>query len=55
LYNCSANGWFDTFLFREWFHQLFLPAVHRKPGKKVLIEDNLSSHLSIDVISTCRN
>jgi hypothetical protein len=55
LYNCSANGWFDTFLFGEWFHKLFLPAVRRQPGKKVLIGDNLSSHLSIDVINTCRD
>ncbi len=32
--------------------QSWLPSVQRRPGKHVLIGDNLSSHISVDVINT---
>lgn len=54
MYANTPNGWFDMCTFSEWFHQLFLKHVQGRPGKKMLIGDNLSSHLSPDVIQTCR-
>ena len=51
----TTNGWFDVCTFSEWFHKLFLKHVQEKPGKKLLIGDNLASHLSYDVIETCKN
>jgi hypothetical protein len=54
LFTSSPSGWFDTFTFGEWFHKQFLPIARRQPGKKMLLGDNLSSHLSVDVINTCR-
>jgi hypothetical protein len=42
------------FIFESWFHEQFLPRVRDLPGKKLLIGDNLSSHLSVEVINTCR-
>ncbi len=33
---------------------MFLPHVKRQPGRKVLVGDNLSSHLSLEVIQLCR-
>lgn len=54
-YNRSKSGWFDTTIFEDWFASLVLPFVKRlKPGPKVLIGDNLSSHLSVYVISECQ-
>jgi hypothetical protein len=35
-------------------HKQFLPIACRQPGKKMLLGDNLSSHLSVDIINTCR-
>jgi hypothetical protein len=42
IYNSSPSGWFDMFIFEDWFTKLFLPAVRRLPGKKLLIGDNLA-------------
>lgn len=52
-YVSSLSGWFDTFCFTDWFH-MWLNHVRRMPGKKLLLGDNLSSHLSIEVINICR-
>ncbi len=54
IYNSSPSGWFDMFIFEDWFTKLFLPAVRRLPGKKLLIGDNLASHISLQVIQICR-
>jgi hypothetical protein len=54
VYNSSASGWFDTFIFEDWFKKVFLPHTRRLPGKKLLVCDNLSSHLSVSVIQQCR-
>ncbi len=43
LYSCSKSGWFDSFQFQKWFFQLLLPRLKRRPGKKLLIGDNLAS------------
>ena len=39
--------------FTDWFVKIALPHLASKPGKKVLIGDNLSSHLSECVIRMC--
>ena len=53
-YACSKSGWFDSFLFRTWFFDCALPMLKKLDGKKVLLGDNLSSHISIEVIDACR-
>lgn len=53
-YTATKSGWFDSFAFADWFKLVFLPWAKRLEGKKVLVGDNLSSHLSLEVISLCR-
>ena len=45
-YNRSKSGWFDETTFTDWLFKLMLPKLRRLEGRKVLIGDNLSSHLS---------
>ena len=45
-YNQSKSGWFDETTFTDWFITLMLPILCKQEGKKVLIGDNLSSHMS---------
>ena len=45
-YNRSQSGWFDETTFTDWFFKMMLPKLHRLEVRKVLIGDNLSSHLS---------
>lgn len=52
-YSRTQHGWIDTETFADWFESSFLPHARRLDGKKVLIGDNLSSHLSADVIKRC--
>lgn len=52
-YNRSKSGWFDLQCFSDWFESLALPHLKKLPGRKVLIGDNLSSHLSAEVIKMC--
>ena len=52
-YNRSKSGWFDLQSFSDWFTTTAFPYLKKLPGKKVLIGDNLSSHLSLEVISAC--
>ena len=54
-YNRSKNGWFDMTCFRDWFFTLILPYCKKLSGLKVLIVDNLSSHISPDVLQTCQD
>ena len=49
-YNRSKSGWFDLQSFSDWFPTIALKYLKKLPGKKVLIGDNLSSHLSLEVI-----
>ncbi len=53
-YSATMSGWFDTFTFTDWFKNVFLPAVRRLEGRKLLLGDNLSSHMSIEVIDLCK-
>lgn len=52
-YNRSKSGWFDSLTFEDWFEYLMLPLLKKQNGTKVLIGDNLSSHLSYRVLSLC--
>lgn len=53
-YNRSSSGWFDGEIFEDWVKTIVIPFLQNKDGKKMLIGDNLSSHLSIDVIKLCQ-
>ncbi|CAK1581938.1 unnamed protein product [Parnassius mnemosyne] len=52
-YNRSQSGWFDGPIFEDWVKSIIIPYFQGKSGKKILIGDNLSSHLSIDLIKLC--
>ena len=52
-YNSSKSGWFDMFSFTDWFERVFLKHARRLEGKKLLIGDNLASHISSKVIQQC--
>lgn len=52
-YNRSKTGWFDTSTFEDWFFKLLLPVLRKEEGKKAVIGDNLSSHISIEVLKAC--
>jgi len=41
-------------IFEDWFTFSFIPFIKNLVGPKVLIGDNLASHLSINVIKLCR-
>ncbi|KAI8432605.1 hypothetical protein MSG28_013591, partial [Choristoneura fumiferana] len=41
------------YLQKDWFTTSFLPHAKRLPGRKVLIGDNLSSHLDEEVLRQC--
>lgn len=55
-FNRSHSGWFDTTIFEDWFFSIVLP-YFKKLGdqKKVMIGDNLSSHISQKVIQCCHD
>ncbi|XP_064596387.1 uncharacterized protein LOC135462994 [Liolophura sinensis] len=53
-FNRSLSGWFDQVCFEDWFSNVILPYMTRVNGRKVLIGDNLSSHLSPYVIEKCQ-
>jgi len=54
-YNRTRSGWFDGCTFYDWFITTFLTAVRKQDGPKVLIGDNLSSHLDEDIVTECEN
>ncbi|KAG5881252.1 hypothetical protein JTB14_032964 [Gonioctena quinquepunctata] len=55
-YNRIHSGWFNTNIFEDWFMKIALPYfTSLPPGRKVLIGDNLASHISLEVITTCEN
>lgn len=53
-YNRNQSGWFDLAMFESWFNEILLPYAKKLDGLKVLICDNLSSHLSLNVIKLCQ-
>ena len=54
-YNRTDSGWFDAHCFSDWLEHIAIPYFRRfgAPGKKFLIGDNLSSHLSYQAIRLC--
>lgn len=52
-YNRSKSGWFDGTIFEDWFESLVVPRLRRVDGKKIIIGDNLSSHINPKVIKMC--
>jgi hypothetical protein len=53
-YNRTKSGWIDLTCFEDYFLWLLLPVLKKKPGRKVVISDNLSSHISVDVLKACK-
>lgn len=53
-YNNSASGWFDASVFTDWFESQMLPRLKKLDGKKVLLCDNLSSHITVSTLKLCR-
>ena len=49
-YNQTNSDWFDEETFTRWFSTMMLPKLCIKEGKKVIIGDTLSLHLSQSVI-----
>jgi len=49
-YNRSPSGLIDGQLCLVWYTKIIIPHCGRLNGKNVIIEDNLSSHLSNEVI-----
>lgn len=54
-YNRTKSGWFDAVTFEDWFFSQLLPELKKSPGKKVVIGDNLSSHINVNVLQACRD
>ena len=49
-FNRTPSGWFTAEIFKDWFMTIAVPYFRRLNGKKVLIGDNLASHISYDII-----
>lgn len=45
--NTSQSGWIDANLFDDFFELHFLPVCRKLDGKKILICDNMSAHVTI--------
>nr|XP_034836309.1 uncharacterized protein LOC117992707 [Maniola hyperantus] len=52
-YNRSSSGWFDTVIFEDWFQTIILPWARTKSGPKVVIGDNLASHINPKIVKIC--
>lgn len=55
IYNRSPKGWFDSELFDDWFRTVALPFFRKLDGTKLIIGDNLQSHITVSVIEECEN
>ncbi|KAK9883062.1 hypothetical protein WA026_001267 [Henosepilachna vigintioctopunctata] len=54
-YNRTKSGWFDAFCFEDWVLTVALPYLKHNTGRKILIGDNLSSHLSVESVKLCKD
>ncbi|CAG5036845.1 unnamed protein product [Parnassius apollo] len=50
-YNKTKSGWFDSYTFVDWFNTIIIPWAVKTTDPKVLIGDNLSSHMNVNRIS----
>ena len=53
-FNRTRSGWFDGYTFSDWFMTVFLPTAKKQNGTKVIIGDNLSSHLNEEIVTQCQ-
>lgn len=53
-YNRSLSGWFDQSIFEDWFQTISIPHFRRLEGTKIIIGDNLASHVSINIVKLCK-
>lgn len=53
-YNRTSSGWFDNVTFDDWFNTVVIPHLKKLSGTKVVIGDNLSSHLNLNIIELCQ-
>lgn len=53
-YNRSKSGWFESNIFEDWFENSLLRRLKKlEDGPKIIIGDNLASHISIHVLTLC--
>lgn len=52
-YNCTRCGWMNSITFENWFLLHLLPDLKKRRGRKVLIGDNLTSHINGRVLNLC--
>lgn len=52
-YSNTPSGWFDINTFNDWFEFMMLPRLKKQNGKKVIICDNLTSHITPHVLQLC--
>ena len=52
-FNRIKSGWFDASTFDDWFRTVVVPWARRLEGRKLVIGDNLSSHLNLDIVKLC--
>lgn len=52
-FNRTKSGWFDSTTFLDWFNTIIVPWARKLEGPKVVIGDNLSSHINTEVIELC--
>lgn len=50
----SKSGWFECYSFDDWIKSIATLYLKKFPGRKVLIDDNLSSHISMESIKACK-
>ena len=56
VYNRSKSGWFTLEIFEDWFRKIAMPYFRKfdKDAVKVLIGDNLASHISPYILEECK-
>lgn len=55
IYNRSKSGWFDSGTFEDWFQKIIVPWAKKDNNcPKVVIGDNLSSHINVDILRACQ-
>lgn len=52
-YYRTLSGWFDAICFNDWLKTIVTPYFRNCDGKKFLIGDNLSFHLSYNTVNLC--
>lgn len=53
-HNRTKSGWFGTYCVEDWFDTVVVPCAPKKESPKLIIGDNLSSHLRFHIINLCK-